>query len=98
MVAERQLLMVATYVSVLGTGASLTDSTFTGIACGAAAACCGVDLHPAKNNAPVNTAAGRTRRGFKIKDTMFLLSRKRTCKMACLGSPQTATPNTGSGV
>jgi hypothetical protein len=46
----------------------------TGIACGAAAAGGGAaDLQPAKKHTVAQTASGKMRREFRVKDTVFLL-------------------------
>src|ERR1700744_3620687 len=73
MVAERRLLMVATYVSELGTGASVTGATWTGIACIGGGAAGGADLHPATRNAVAPANRRETRRVLRIKGTVLLL-------------------------
>jgi hypothetical protein len=69
MVAERRLLIVETYVSVVATGVSAMVETSTGIGWPAAAAG-GLDLQPVTREATTaQTMTGKTRRILKIWDT-----------------------------
>ena len=64
---------MATDIPVPEVGERVTEATLTGIAWGAAATGGGADLQPAKKQTVAQTARGRMRREFRVKDTVFLL-------------------------
>jgi hypothetical protein len=72
MVDERRLLIVATYVSELGTGDSVTGATCTGIACGGGGGGA-AGLQPAATHAAALVNKRQMRRGLGIENTMLLL-------------------------
>src|ERR1700679_2939515 len=74
MVEERRLLIVATYVSVVGTGENVTGATMTGMAWGGAAGG-GAALQPANRTAMAAPAReGNTRGVFGKTDQVFFLT------------------------